>query len=239
MKPPSSSRSRSKSRPPLARRRGRRPPTRKRSARGTDTSPRAAESTDRARRAPTPRHLSARPISGGSRPSTLAAVASSTRTCPGSVASRAEPPGRGLSAVAPGEWLRLPRDRRRPASRAGSRARVRRRSRPGPTRTPQHRPVVGGCDAVAAVRERPRPPTLPRRRQHERDRAPSGGLRPTSGAVSRRRRTPTSRRCGSMARFARTIRSSAGIRSRSIAPQLGAPSGGRPVSNVSAVAANE
>ena len=49
-----------------------------------------------------------------------------------------------------------------------------------------------------------------------------------------------SRRAGSVARFARTIRSSAGIRSRSIAPQLGAPpDGASPVSSARAVAANE
>ena len=49
-----------------------------------------------------------------------------------------------------------------------------------------------------------------------------------------------SRRSGSVARFGRTIRSSAGIRSRSIAPQLGAPpEGGSPVSSATAVAASE
>ena len=49
-----------------------------------------------------------------------------------------------------------------------------------------------------------------------------------------------SRRPGSVARFGRRTRSSAATRSRSIAPQLGAPpEGGSPVSSARAVAANE
>ena len=200
---------------------------------------RAAGSTDRARRAPTPairrRSVSAlRRARSPAEADRRSSRRSRRRSTPGAdrPAPRAARPPTVVSPVAPGPRLRLARALRTPARRAGPRARGRRRGHPGPTRTPpsaarrrQVRP--SGHRVRGRPRNRVFRARVPARRSRRRARAspfPSGDRRPTSAAVSRRTRPPTHRDAPDRwPGFGAAIRSSAGIRSGSIEPQLDAP----------------
>ena len=151
-------------RPPRVRRTGLRPPARTPSARGRGTSPaRGGIAQRRARRAPTlggpvgdagPR-TSARPISGGSRPSIASAVRSSIKTCPRDRPAPGAATARGCRLVPRTLPARGSASPVTAATRASNRpASSRAASKPSwaDANADHQRPVVDGRDAVAPVR---------------------------------------------------------------------------------------